>query len=147
MSNHELTDRDFLNALAKLIKEVDLGSPDEIDAELRTLGYDPESLGNKMESIAKELLDKSPHNWRNKGQELEEKREKIDSSVSGPFSQTRDDIIAAIQRLREQLGEVTLVTAHYRNFEDVPDEDLSSLLAEMEFLAKEQNMTNDSADE
>lgn len=147
MSNHELTDRDFLNALAELFNEIDLGSPDEINAELRELGYDPDSFAKQMESIAKESLAKSPHNWRNKGTELEEKRQKLAASVSDAVLQTRDHTIAAIQRLLEQIGETKLVTAHYRNLEEITDEDLTSLLAEIEFLAMEQEQANDDAGE
>jgi hypothetical protein len=129
------TEEELVHAFADLFDEVGPETPEEIDAVLREGGHDPDTIAARMKSIAERALARSPLNWRNRAQqELEAERTKLDR-VTPVARHDRSEIIAAIQQLLSRLQAHQLAPAHaYRNFDQATDEDLSSLLAELEYL-------------
>ncbi len=130
-----VTEEELVHAFADLFDEVEPETPEEIDAVLRDGGHDPDTIAARMKSIAERALARSPLNWRNRAQqELEAERSKLDRVTPIP-RRGRGEIIAAIQQLLSRLQARQLAPAHaYRNFDQATDEDLASLLAELEYL-------------
>jgi len=129
------TEEELVHAFADLFDEVGPDTSEEIDAVLREGGHDPDTIAARMKSIAERALSRSPLNWRNRAQqELEAERSKLDR-VTPIVRRGREEIIAAIQQLLSRLQARQLAPAHaYRNFDQATDEDLASLLAELEYL-------------
>jgi hypothetical protein len=129
------TEEELVHAFADLFDEVGPETPEEIDAALREGGHDPDTVAARMKSIAERALARSPLNWRNRAQqELEAERSRLDN-VTPILRRGRGEIIAAIQQLLSRLQAHQLAPAHaYRNFDQATDEDLTSLLAELEYL-------------
>jgi hypothetical protein len=130
------TEEELVHTFADLFDEVGPETPEEVDAILREGGHDPDTIAARMKSIAERALARSPLNWRNRAQqELEAERTKLDR-VTPVARHDRSEIIAAIQQLLSRLQAHQLAPAHaYRNFDQATDEDLASLLAELEYLA------------
>lgn len=139
------TEEQLLNALEEFFCDVAEDEPIEgIDAELREIGYDPDALGSRMDELARRALADSPLNWRNRGRrEIEAAKEKLGRFESLPITQSLDRpaLVDAIQQLLRKLGyrDPQLVPAHFRNFETASDQDLVSLLRQLEYLASDQD--------
>jgi hypothetical protein len=129
------TEEELVHAYADLFNEVEPETPEEIDAVLREGGHDPDSIAARMKSTAERALARSPLNWRNRAQqELEAEKRKLDS-VTPIMRRHRGEMITAIQQLLSRLHAHQLAPAHaYRNFDQATDDDLASLLAELEYL-------------
>jgi hypothetical protein len=129
------TEEELVHAYADLFNEVEPETPEEIDAVLREGGHDPDSIAARMKSIAERALARSPLNWRNRAQqELEAEKRKLDS-VTPIVRRRRGEMITAIQQLLSRLHAHQLAPTHaYRNFDQATDDDLASLLAELEYL-------------
>jgi hypothetical protein len=135
------TSEDLVRALAELFAEDVPKTPEEVDAELREAGYDPEEIGARMQAAAERALATSPLNWRIQAQkELEEERAQMAEFAATPVHD-RASIIAAIKQLSSQLG--GQVVYAYRNLESETDEDLASLLADLEYLASQQRKNSE----
>lgn len=133
------TSEDLVRAFADLFDEVRPETPEEIDAVLRETGLDPDAVGARMKAAAEQALADSLLNWRNRGQrELASERARFERTVpTAPRS--RADIMGAIQQLLAELGgRAKPVYAHFRNLESATEEDLASLLSELEYLASRQ---------
>lgn len=134
------TDQDLINALADLFDEVNKNatfSEEEVDITLREAGYDPEQVVKNMQTIADQALANSPLNWRNRApKELKEAKAKLQAmSTDRPLNKV--ELKKSIQQLLDQLSNPQKQAfAHFRNFESMSDEDLASLLNELEFLTK-----------
>ena len=129
------TEEELVHAFADLFNEVEPDTPEEIDAVLREGGHDPDTIAARMKSIAERALARSPLNWRNRAQqELEAEKSKLDN-VTPIVRRGRGEMITAIQQLLSRLHAHQLAPAHaYRNFDQATDDDLASLLAELEYL-------------
>jgi hypothetical protein len=134
------TSKDLVEAFASLFNEVEPETPEEIDAVLRDAGHDLHEVAARMKAIAEKAIADSPLNWR--------ERAKKDLPVAlvrlKQFSLTathdRTTIAGAIHELIAQLGaEVQPAFAHFRNLDSVSDEDLASLLADLEYLSSQQS--------
>jgi hypothetical protein len=134
------TDAELMRAINKLFDEVEPESPEEIDAILQETGYDPQQVAARMKAVADDALATSLLDWRNRApKKIQQERAKLDSFVSSA-SRSRTDMVAAIRKLAAGLGgSQSLVGAYHRNFEEASDEDLASLLAELEYLAAQQH--------
>jgi hypothetical protein len=131
------TSEDLVRVFADLFDEVAPVTPEEIDAELRDVGLDPDKVGARMQAAVEHALTESHLNWRKRARrELEDKRTQIAESVS-TWVRDRAGIIAEIERLSSQFsGQLGYA---YRNLESETDEDLASLLADLEYLASQQS--------
>ena len=131
------TSEDLVRAFADLFDEIEPETPEEIDAVLCEAGYDPDEIGARMKAVAERALVDSPLNWRNRAQrELEAERARIAAAVKTSLL-NRADIIHAIEQLVAQFGG-QMAYAH-RNLDSETDEDLASLLSELEYLASRQH--------
>jgi len=118
------TEKDLVLAFADLFDEIGPGAPEEMDAELREVGFDLDEVTARVLTVVKRTLADSPLNWRNRSRELEKQR-----SSRASFALFR-------QRTREE-NEATLrklAPAFYRNLNEISDDDLASLLADLEYL-------------
>lgn len=125
------SDSSELDRLLELFCYVEL-SDDEVDAELRSAGHDPEQVGRHYERLVDEMIRTSPYNWRQTARrdrqgalaELQENRSRA------PVLE-RGEILA---RIRQLLGQSHAMA--FRNYEDATDDDLRSTLEELEYLGR-----------
>lgn len=140
---------DLVDALANLFDEVGPETLEEVDAILAEAGYDPAEVAERMNAIARHAKLDSPLNWRNRALKgIRDERVRLES-LERPTVKGRIEIIAAIQELIRRIrGEqYKLVGAHFRNLERASDNDLASLLSQLEYLAnQEKDGASDSED-
>ena len=131
------TSEDLVRAFADLFDEVEPDTPEEIDAVLREAGYDPDEIGVRMKAAAEKALANSPLNWRNRAQkELEDEQTRI-ARFTTARPGNRAGLIEAIKRLAGQVpGQVAYA---YRSLALMTDEDLASLLSDLEYLASQKD--------
>jgi hypothetical protein len=139
------TDKEILELVVDLIGEdIALNDAGEADMLLREAGLDPDALAQHYEQVAQEAWAQSPLNWRNRDQ-LEKAKEHFANIQPKSTPTNRNEILEAIQALTNRLGQRGQpVLAAHRNFTEAPDEDLLSILHELEFLTSQQS---DLADE
>ena len=137
------TDEELVQILADLFERTELDeSEEEVDVSLQALGYDPDALTTRMRAVIQEAMGKSPLNWRGAQRELAEARAKLEDiseDVSSALPRSRTSVMEAIEQVLAELGPNTRQAYAYRNFESLSDEDLASLLAELEYLAHQQH--------
>lgn len=127
------TSEDLVRAFAELFDELEPETPEEIASVLRDADKEPDEVGARMKAAAEQALAESPLNWRIRAQtELETERDRI-AKRAAPALYSRVEIIAAIRRLIAQSG--AQMTYAHRHFESETDEDIASLLADLEYLA------------
>jgi hypothetical protein len=130
------TYEELFRAFTDLFNETEPEDPEEVNALLREAGYDPDEVAARMQAIAEQALASSPLNWRNRArQQLSEAAAQFENFVPTPRG-SRSEIMAAIKQIIAQLGgpQSQPVAAHFRNFEEASDEDLASLLSDLEYL-------------
>ena len=133
MSRGIQTVEDFVHAFNEFLDEEDPMTPEEVDAELREAGYDPEEVGARMQAVAERALAESPWNWRSQARkELENERARLESTAT-LVPQDKAALIEAIQKLMSRFG--GQVSYAYRSLETETVEDLVGLLEELEYLA------------
>lgn len=132
---------ELLRALGDLFDQVDAETPEEVDAMLREEGYDPSDLAATFRSIAEQALKASPYNWKNRAlREMQMERDRLSAKKpSSPLS--RPELIVAIQKQisKASLGPSLSAGIYHRNLEELTDEDLKSLLEELQFLTPSEN--------
>jgi len=134
------TEQDLINALEEFVCDVSEDEPIEsIDAELQSLGYDPDEIGTKFHELALQALADSPLNWRNRARiELAGARDKLER-INKPDLNALDlpGLIDALRQALRKLGysNPSLAPAQFRNFEQATKSDLVSLLLQVEYLS------------
>jgi len=117
-------------------------SIENVESELRDLGYDLTKLEKKGRDIAKLHIANSPLNWRNKSKkEIELAKANLDKArIHEDQELDRKSIIDEIQMILLSLGNKNsnFVPAHFRNFETASDNDLSSMLEQLKYLTSDQ---------
>ena len=133
------TYEELTRVLADLFDEVGPDTPEEVDAVLVEAGYDPDEVGRQMQTFAEQAMANSPVNWRNRAQqELAAERALYERTAPTP-SGSREDIISGIRHLISQMGRrPSQVFAYHRNLEEMSDEDLASVLSDLEYLSSQQ---------
>lgn len=136
MKSKPETDQDVLDALAALLEHEDPDdSLEDVYEDLRAAGLDPEAVGSRIADVAADAYRQSPYNWRQRARsERAEALRQLGSRTA--TSRRRAELLARINAIveRSQMAQ-TRVQAHFRNFESASDQDLADLLAELEFLA------------
>lgn len=122
------TNKSLWHSLVAAFEELEPETKEEEDEELRAFGLDPDQVGERLEKVAERALRKSPYNWRNRSGEIEEAKRRRESVDIADLS--RDDMLQTL-RDNPRMG------AHFRDFEELTDEDLRSLLADQKFLEDE----------
>ncbi|HML23356.1 MAG TPA: hypothetical protein PKD09_17000 [Aggregatilinea sp.] len=129
---------DLVNAVDDLIENTLTESLEEADAFLIERGLDPDEIGRRFEQLAQQALSASPLHWKNRARaEIDRKRDQLNRRQRSN-SLSRDDMLNAIRNLQRALARQAPARAYYRNLEEVTDEDLAGILAELEFLANDQ---------
>lgn len=131
---------DLVKALADLFDEIGPLAPEEVDRVLIEAGYDPSKVATHMNAIAQQAMQDSPLNWRNRALKTIRDEQRRLAGLQRSVFKGRDEMIAAIQQLIRRIGEeqYRFVGAHFRNLEEASDDDLASLLSELEYLAARQ---------
>jgi hypothetical protein len=137
MSKKNKTYKDYLSNLISFV-ESDESPAYDVDQILTSAGYKPNEMGSKFQAIANQSAAKSPHNWRNKAHKAHEDAtvEYLKNSVQR-HPRSRFELIDAINGLISQYH-LKLSMAN-RNFNNQTDEDLESLLKQLEFLASQKS--------
>jgi hypothetical protein len=143
------TYRAFLDRLEDLLDQSPPENVKEAEDELRDAGLDPEVVGQRMRAIAEQTLARSRANWW--AEAAVERRHALDklTQFAAPIPDARSGIEAAIRQILQQsprLRDLPTVSAHFRNFAEATDEDLKSLLLELEFLRMETSKDSEDKD-
>ena len=142
------TDEELVNAFTDLFNEVEPETEDEIDAVLRQAGYDPEAVAVRMRQVADRAIEKSPLNWRNRfSTELETEKTRL-AALRSSVHMSREEILEAIRNKVTRLGgKINQLGFAHRNFDMASDDDLRSLLSELDYLeANQQTGKSDGGD-
>jgi hypothetical protein len=116
----------------------------DVNEVLKKAGFNSEEIGKKFQAVANQSMAKSDLNWRNTAQ-IAHEQARADylrkKSIERPH-RSRSEIIEIITLLLTQQN-LNLAIAH-RNFTNQTDEDLESLLDQLEFIASSKsNDTNE----
>ena len=137
-SKFSKTEQEVLDTILELLVDLEPESTEEVDAELRAAELDPQAMSSHIENIVQAALVKSPFNWRVQEREkIEQERHRYSLSKSQRKTASRVEAINRIQQLSTHYG-VQFAGLHHRNLENASDEDLISLLNQLEFLADAQ---------
>lgn len=133
-----------MRALSDLFDEIPPETPEEVDSVLREAGFDPKKVAAEMKDLAEKVLRQSPLDWRNQGPELEAEKKHV-AKFSIRIPQTRDELMEAIGKAISSVKgqEFEVMRVHHRDFENATDEDLASLLRELEYLATKKAAPSD----
>lgn len=138
----------LLKTLEKFLCDVTEEEPIEnVENDLRSLGYDPISLRSKGKDISDHILATSPLNWRNIAKkEIGIAKEELDKiKISKSIELDRISITNEIQKILSSLGnkKSNFAPAFFRNFESASDSDLLSMLDQLKFLASNNENKDD----
>lgn len=130
---------DLFQRINRLSSEADWS-----EAELREVfveeGIDPSLLLERVRADVKKLLRESPHYWRNRASAL---RSTLEATVLAaqhrrtqklPRKELLGNIEATLARMPPSLAQQ--FSFEHRNFAECSDEDLESILLELECIAK-----------
>ncbi len=138
---HIETERDLLDALETFFcGDLEHEPIANVNAELQALGFDPEDVVNRLGSYARKAIKDSPLNWRNKSKEIELAREKFSNAyLPGIEILDRNELIDTISRVLSSLGssKPNLIPSFNRNFNELTDNDLRSLVEQLNLLAQQ----------
>lgn len=130
------TGKELLEALNHLFSEVDPQTSEEIAAVIKVGGYDPDAFAMRIKAVAEQAMSNSPLNWRNKARiELEQERKRLKAHAVRD-DRGRDFLLKRVKTLLEKYSGVTgFAYAHHRNLDKASDDDLLSLIEELEHLS------------
>jgi hypothetical protein len=150
MSNDHLVpqnDEEIVDAFVDLLSEIVPEDREEIEMLLVEAGLDPEKVRQQASALIKDLRARTPLDWRNRREYLEEVRGRHGRAGSNLPS----DRQGLLERLSELLSNPSLkrVHAHYRDRkpEELSDEELRSLVHDLEFILDETHSSNRHMDE
>jgi len=140
-------DDEILDAFADLLSEIVPEDREEIETLLIEAGLDPEKVRQEASELVRNLRARTPLDWRNRREILEE--------VRGRHTEAGSDLPNNRQGLLERLSELLTdpslkrAHAHYRDRkpEDLSDEELRSLVHDLEFILDERHSGNRQVDE
>lgn len=136
------TDKDIereFESLFNLIHEPN--TDEEIIKELEDTGYKLEELKTTGRKFVNNLI---ANNWRFvTSEEIDNKARKI-SEIPFRTNLTKDKLLIAIRKISEVLAtKGSQPSLAFRNLENLTEEDLASILQELEFEASEKNIKLD----
>ncbi len=142
--NDRQTEQNLVRAFAELFEQVEPTTPEEIDETLRSAGYDPEETERQFAALARQALEQSSLNWRNRAKALETEQARLrQRDLNAITGDSRETLIGKIKQLLMSSGpQLHLASVHFRNFDEASDEDLASFLAELEYLVSEEEKTD-----
>jgi hypothetical protein len=134
------TYRAFLDRLEDLFDQSPPETIKDAQDELVNAGLDPNVIGERIKLIADRSIAHARSNW---WAEAAAQRRNALANINRFTTQIPDSrpaIEAAIRDILQQtpgLKDLPAISAHFRNFAEAADEDLKSLLLELEFLRQE----------
>jgi len=137
------TEEQLLQVLEEFFCDVTEDEPIEnIESELRDLGYDLAKLEKRGKEIVDLHIANSPLNWRNKAKkEIEIAKANLDKArIHEDKELDRKSLIDEIRAVLLSLGNKNsnFAPAHFRNFETASDNDLLSMLEQLKYLTSDQ---------
>jgi hypothetical protein len=138
-------EEELVVAFDELFDEIPIPeTEEEIDDYLRAVGYDPDEVAAHYQTLVQEALAASPLNWRNQRERLEQEQARLESTAATAPS-NRVEILSAIEHLLSLVGGTQPVAAHFRSLdlEQVSDNDLAELLADLQYLVEQQSRNTD----
>jgi hypothetical protein len=142
------TEEELLDCLVELFSEAELESQETTDSFLQEAGLNPDEVGARAREVAEAALSRSPLNWRNSalGKLESERLHRSQTPPSRPKG--RPELMSAIQTFARRSDTANeRVTALWRNLEKATDEDLVSLLADLEYLEQQSRTHSDEVEE
>lgn len=136
------TDAELLAAFAELFDEIEMESDEDADEVLRAAGYDLDALDREIRAIVDETVASSLLNWRNKQAEIAQAKERFNRMQKRLLS--RPEMETTAKALFAKIPQSERPAVHFRNFEEMTDEDLSSWLIELNFLIEDSDPDTDS---
>lgn len=125
--NRNRTDR-FVDTLFKLLADIEPESPEDVRAAIESVGIDPDDYARKIEKLAADTLKNQTRN------EIEAARRQYDMQKS-KRRRSRSTIVERIEEVfRLYPGIKQRLGLAYRNLGTTSDEDLQSLLDDLEYL-------------
>jgi hypothetical protein len=128
---------DLLQRINRLSSEAEW-TDTELSLILSDEGIDPSSFVECIRADAKKLLSDSPYHWRNQAKALRSKLSEAFLSVQRRRTQrlSRRQVLENIETTLARMppGLLGQVSFEHRNFEECSDDDLESMLVELEFI-------------
>ncbi len=134
------TYRAFLERLEDLFDQSPPESIKDAQDEIIDAGLDPEVIGERMKAIADRSISRARANWWAEAAAQRRSALAYITRFTAHIPDSRPGIEAAIRDILQQspgLKDLPAISAHFRNFAEATDEDLKSLLLELEFLRLE----------
>lgn len=143
MNKMNKTYKDYLTNLLSFIESREDVLPYDVDQILTEAGYEPDEEGKKFQTVANESAAKSPYNWRNLARNAYEsaRADYLKKDSAARTHRSRSELIDAIRTLLSQQN-MNIAFAH-RNFSNQTDEDLESLLDQLEYIASQKSKGSD----
>jgi hypothetical protein len=139
MTTKGATDAELWRALARLEDDfLDPSLPDAVlDAELKVLGVDAEELVRRGVSFVGALMEEQRLSWQAAAQERQAEMARRAAQVEVSSQMDRGALLSRIEQLRAtdpNVGTAIKMAARKRKPEESTDDELRSLLQEMETL-------------
>lgn len=143
MNKKNKTYKDYLSHLLSFIESKEEVPSYDVDQILTDAGYKPDEISKKFQGIANQSAAKSPLNWRNLARNAHEgaTAEYLKKNSVVKTHRSRFELMDAINTLLSQQN-LKIAFAH-RNFTDQTDEDLESLLNQLEYIASQRSKDSD----
>lgn len=127
------TSAELLDALAEAFDAVPLEAVEEAKEELRTLGLDPRAVAAELATVARQALAMSPLHW--KASAGEERRAALGKlqAVKRRYM-TREAMERRLVSILASHSQAEARAAFHKLEGKASDDDLASLLAQLEFL-------------
>jgi hypothetical protein len=138
MNKKNKTNKDHLS---NLLSFMDANDEPSYDANqlLTEAGFNPDEVGKKFQNIANQSMAESPHNWRNRAH-VAHKNAKEEYQKTKSVQKTKNSRTELIEAISALLSQHNLrVSFAHRNLTDQSDEDLESLLHQLEFIASQKS--------
>lgn len=139
---HAERDDEILAAFADLMGEVVPDDQDEVEMLLVEANLDPEQIENEVHKLIAEARGRTPLDWRNRQQELEEALSEH-ALTGSSLPSDRQSLLSLLERLLSQPASRE-VHAHFRRLkpEELSDEELRSLIQDISFILREAPKTS-----
>lgn len=132
---NSITDWNIAEAFESLFDEILIPeTKKEADEIMSEAGIDANKWNDEMYTMIQKLLRESPLNWRNVTNVDISNIVKELESIPKHINKTRKELWDLIEKILDELySSMHKVPVAYRNLEEVTEEDLASLLQELEY--------------
>jgi hypothetical protein len=113
-------------------------TPEEVNAEIRAAGGDPEAIGQRGAELAKKLLAERGMDWKARAAARRAETEKRAGAMPSFAAMPRTELLARIAAARSDKRFSAPVVAAFRKRreEEASDDELRALLEEIELLRR-----------